>query len=104
MNVVEESDEEDQEACDQCQTEEVRSRQGETEEQTQVEERTFHHQHGDGSQGAGDAANQEVREHHSTMRQRSTETGRSERVEDRENTSVECEGVLAWLRERVKVN
>ena len=36
--VEEESDEEDQEARDQCQTEEVRSRQGETEEQTQVED------------------------------------------------------------------
>ena len=30
--------EEDQEVCDQCQTEEARSRQGETEEQTQVED------------------------------------------------------------------
>ena len=84
------SDEEDQEARDQCQTEEARSRQGETEEQTQVEDqvedRTFHHQHGDGSQGTGDNANQEVREPHSTRRQRSTETGRSKRVEDRENT------------------
>ena len=104
MNVVEESDEEDREARDQCQTEEVRSRQGETEEQTQVEdqveERTFYHQHGDGSQGARDDANQEVREPQYKEAERSTETGRSERVEDRENTSVECEGVLAWPRER----
>ena len=57
-----------------------RSRQGETEEQTQVEdqveERTFHHQQGDGSQGTGDDANQEAREPHSTRRQRNTETGR----------------------------
>ena len=30
--------EEDQEVCDQCQTVEARSRQGETEEQTQVED------------------------------------------------------------------
>ena len=30
--------EEDQEVCDQCQTEEAKSRQGETEEQTQVED------------------------------------------------------------------
>ena len=64
-----------------------RSGQGkETEEQTQVEdqvvERTVHHQHGDGSQGTGDDANQEARG------QRNTETGRSERVEDRENTSA----------------
>ena len=77
-DVEEESDEEDQEARDQCQTEEVRSRQGETEEQTQVEdqveERTFHHQHDDGSQGTGDDANQKAREPHNTGRQRSTET------------------------------
>ena len=70
----------------------LRSRQGGTEEQTQVEdqveERTFHHQHGDGSQGTGDDANQEAREPHSTRRQRNTETGRSERVKDRENTSA----------------
>ena len=88
QNVEEESDEEDQEARDQCQTEEIRSRQGGTEEQTQVEDRTFHHQHGDGSQGTGDDANQEAREPHSTRRQRNTETGRSERVKDRENTSA----------------
>ena len=54
-DVEEESDEEDQEARDQCQNEEVRSRQGGTEEQTQVEdqveERTFHHHRADGSQG-----------------------------------------------------
>ena len=79
-------------------TEEVRSRQGETEEQTQVEdqveERTFHHQQGDGSQGTGDDANQEAREPRSTRRQRSTETGRSERVEDRENTSA----ARLWMR------
>ena len=34
----EESDEEDQEARDQCETVEVRSMQGETEEQTQVDD------------------------------------------------------------------
>ena len=84
--------EEDQEVCDQCQTVEARSRQGETEEQTQVEdqveEQTFQHQHGDGSQETGDDANQDAREPHSTRSKRSTETGRSERVEDRENTSA----------------
>ena len=88
VNVEEECDEEDQEASDQCQTEEARSRQRETEEQTQVEDqvedRTFHHQHGDGSQGTGDNANQDVRELHSARRQRSTESGRSERDEDQE--------------------
>ena len=72
--------------------EEFRSRQGETEEQTQVEdqveERIFHHQQGDGCQGTGDDANQEHRELHSTRSERNTETGRSERVEDRENTSA----------------
>ena len=92
VNVEEESDEEDREARDQCQTEEARLRQGETVEQTQVEDqdedRTFHHQHGDGSQGTGDDANQEAREPRSTGRQRSTESGRSERVEYRENTSA----------------
>ena len=66
VNVEEECDEEDQEARDQCKTEEVRSRQGETEVPTQVEgqveERTFHHQQGDGSQGTGDDANQEARD------------------------------------------
>ena len=70
-----------------------RSGQGkETEVQTQVEdqvvERTFHHQHGDGSQGTGDDANQEARVPHSAKRQRNTETGRSERVEYCENTSA----------------
>ena len=84
VNVEEESDVEDQEARDHCQTEEARSRQGETEERTQVEDqvedRTFHHQHGDGSQGTGDS------EPCSTRRQ--SETGRSKRVEDRVNTSA----------------
>ena len=66
-SVIESEDvEEDQEARDQCQTEEARSKQGETVEQThvedQVEDRTFHHQHGDGRQGTGDNANQEVRD------------------------------------------
>ena len=73
-DVEEESDEEDQEASDQCQNEEVRSRYGGTEEQTQVvdqvEERTFHHQRADGSQGTGDDAHQEAREARSTRRQR----------------------------------
>ena len=97
-NAEEESDEEDQEARDQ------------TEEQTQVEdqveERTFHHQQGDGSQGTGADAKQEARKLHSRRRQRNTETGRSERVEDRENISAarECESVLAWLRGRLKFN
>ena len=65
---------------------------GGTEEQTQVEdqveERIFHHHRADGSQGTGDDANQEAREPHSPRRQRNTETGRSERVKDRENTSA----------------
>ena len=82
--------EEDQEVCDQCQTEEARSRQAETEEQIQVEDQVeewiFQHRHGDGSQETGDDANQEAREPHSTRRRRGTETGRCERVEDRENT------------------
>ena len=91
-DVEEESDEKDQEAHDQCQKEEVRSRQGRTEEQTQVEdqveERIFHHHRADGSQGTGDDANQEAREPHSPRRQRNTETGRSEPVIDRENTTA----------------
>ena len=69
-----------------------RSSQGETEEQTQVEdqveERTFHHQQGDGSQGTGDDANQEARDPHRTRRQRNTETGRRERAKDREHTTA----------------
>ena len=77
-DVEEESAEEDQEARDQCETVKGRSMQGETEEQTQVEdqveERTFHHQHDDGCQGTGDVANQEAREPHSTGRQTSTKT------------------------------
>ena len=60
---------------------EARSRQGETEEMTQiedqVEDRTFHHQHHNINQGTGDDANKEAREPHSTRRQRSTQTGRS---------------------------
>ena len=64
---------EDQEVCDQCQTEEDRSRQRETEEQTQVEDQVeeliFQHQQGDGSQETGDDANQDARESHSTRRQ-----------------------------------
>ena len=83
-HVEEESDEEDQEARDQCQNEEVRSRQGGTEEQTQVEdqveERTFHHHCADGSQGTRDDANQEAREPHSTRRQR--EVPRQDAVND----------------------
>ena len=83
-HVEEESDEEDQEARDQCQNEEVRSRQGGTEEQTQVEdqveERTFHHHCADGSQGTRDDANQEAREPQYKEAERSTETGRSERL------------------------
>ena len=111
VNVEEESDEEDQEARDQCQTEEARSRQRETEEQIQVEDqvedRTFHHQHGDGCQGTGGNANQEVREPHSTRRQRSTETdGVNESKIERtlQQYECECKSVLAWLRERVKIN
>ena len=56
-----------------------------------VEERTFHHQQSDGSQGTGDNANQEARELLST-----TETGRSERAEDRERTpqQYDCAGEM----------
>ena len=63
--------------------------------------------HGDGSQETGDDANQDARESHSTRSKRSTETGRSERVEDRETPQqydYKCRSVLAWLRERVKIN
>ena len=97
-NVEEESDEEDQEARDQCKTDEVRSRHGETEEQTQVEDQVSHRQQGDGSQGTGDDANQEPCEPHSTRSERNTETGRSERVEDRENTSAARLWLRKWTR------
>ena len=62
-NVEKESDEEDQEARDQ------------TEEQTQVEDQV-------------EERTLQARELHSRRRQRNTETGRSERVEDRENISA----------------
>ena len=71
---------------------------GGTEEQTQVEdrvkERIFHHHRVDGSQRTADDANQEARVPYSPKRQRNTETGRSERVKDRENTSA----VRLWMR------
>ena len=54
----------------------------------ELENEIFHHHRVDGSQETGDDANQEAREPHSPKRQRNTETGRSERVKDRENTSA----------------
>ena len=107
-NVEEESDEEDQEARDQCWSEEVRSRQGETEEQTQVEERTFHHQQGDGSQGTGDDANQEPREPHSIRSERKhrdrTEWTIRRSREHVSSTIVNAKVYSHGWGERVKIN
>ena len=72
----------------------------------QVEERTFHNQHGDGSQGTRDDADHEARESHTLSKETEVpRQGRSDQVEDRVSTTAVMwrrESELAWLRGRVK--